>query len=80
MLRAHQVPSRSTQVRDIASTALDWDFLLTSAAENSILPLLARQVSRAAPDIVPSAELERLKNGARANAVRCLVLITRSNT
>ena len=53
---------------------LDWDFLLTSAAENSILPLVARQLSAAAADLVPPSQLERLKNGARANALRCLVL------
>ncbi|HEY4710474.1 MAG TPA: nucleotidyltransferase family protein [Candidatus Acidoferrales bacterium] len=72
--RTRTEPETAQAIREITSAALDWDFLLTSAAENSVLPLLARQLSRAAPDIVPPSELERLKNGARANAVRCLVL------
>ena len=72
--RTRTGPRIAQEIREITAAALDWDFLLTSAAENSILPLVARQLSAAAPDIVPSSELERLKNGARANAVRCLVL------
>jgi Uncharacterised nucleotidyltransferase len=72
--RTRTGPQTAEEIRKIATAALDWDFLLTSAAENSILPLLARQLSQAAPDIVPSSELERLKNGSRVNAVRCLVL------
>jgi Uncharacterised nucleotidyltransferase len=72
--RTRAEPQSTEEIREITSAALDWDFLLTSAAENSILPLLARQLSRAAPDIVASSELKRLKNGSRANAVRCLVL------
>ncbi|HXO45303.1 MAG TPA: nucleotidyltransferase family protein [Candidatus Cybelea sp.] len=72
--RTRTGPQTTEEIRKLASDSVDWDFLLTSAAENSILPLLARQLSQAAPDIVPSSELERLKNGSRANAVRCLVL------
>src|SRR3984885_12574200 len=72
--RTRTEPETAQAIGEITSAALDWDFLLPSAAENSVLPLLARQLSRAAPDIVPPSELERLKNGARANAVRCLVL------
>jgi hypothetical protein len=67
-------PRMAQEIRDLAAASLDWDFLLTAAAENSILPLLARQLASAAADIVPPNQLERLKNGARANAVRCLVL------
>jgi hypothetical protein len=67
-------PALATEIRKLAGTPLDWDFLVTAAAENSILPLLARQLSAVAADIVPPGQLERLKLGARANALRCLVL------
>jgi hypothetical protein len=67
-------PRIAQEIRELAAAPLDWDFLLTAAAENSILPLLARQLSAAAADIVPLSQLDRLKNGARANAMRCLVL------
>lgn len=72
--RTRLEPPSGEEIRRLAATPLDWDFLLTSAAENSILPLLARQLSAAAADLVPPNQLERLKNGARANALRCLVL------
>ncbi|MDR3720435.1 MAG: nucleotidyltransferase family protein [Candidatus Acidoferrales bacterium] len=67
-------PHIAKEIRDLAAGALDWDFLLSAAAENSILPLLARQLSAVAPDVAAPNELERLKNASRANALRCLVL------
>ncbi len=72
--RTRVEPVLATEIRKLAGEPLDWDFLVTAAAENSILPLLARQLSAVAADIVPGGQLERLKNGARANALRCLVL------
>jgi hypothetical protein len=72
--RTRTGPRINEEIREITAAALDWDFLRTSAAENSILPLVARQLTRAAQDIVPSSELERLKNASRASAMRCLVL------
>ncbi len=72
--RTRVEPALATEIRKLAGTPLDWDFLVTTAAENSILPLVARQLSAVAADIVPPSQLERLKNGARANALRCLLL------
>jgi hypothetical protein len=72
--RTRLEPRMAQEIRELVAASVDWDFLLTAAAENSILPLLARQLSAAAADIVPPSQLERLKNGARANAMRCLVL------
>jgi hypothetical protein len=53
---------------------LDWDFLFAQAAENSVAPLLSRQLSAVAPDAVPSTEIARLKSLVRAGSVRSLVL------
>jgi hypothetical protein len=72
--RTRLEPRITEEIRELAAGSLDWDFLLTAAAENSVLPLLARQVSAVAADVVPANQLERLKNGARANALRCLLL------
>jgi hypothetical protein len=72
--RTRVEPRIAQQIRTLSAAPLDWDFLVLAAAENSILPLLARQLSAAAPDVVPPSQLERLRNGARANAMRCLVL------
>jgi hypothetical protein len=72
--RTRTEPSKAQEIRELAAASLDWDFIVTAAAENSILPLVARQISAVAADIVPPNQLERLKNGARANAMRCLLL------
>jgi putative nucleotidyltransferase-like protein len=72
--RTRVEPQIAQEIRKLTATPLDWDFLVLAAAENSILPLLARQLAAAAADVVPPSQLERLKNGGRANAVRCLVL------
>jgi Uncharacterised nucleotidyltransferase len=70
-----RMDSRITnEIRELVAAPLDWDFLLSAAAENSILPLVARQLGTVAPDAVPPNQLDRLKNAARANALRCLVL------
>ncbi len=72
--RTRTEPRIAKEIRELAAGPLDWDFLFSAAAESSILPLVARQLSALAPDVVPTNQLERLKNAARANALRCLVL------
>jgi Uncharacterised nucleotidyltransferase len=66
-------PEIAQEVRKLATAPLNWDFLIAAAAENSILPLLARQLAATGPEIVPSIHMERLKAAARANALRCLM-------
>jgi len=72
--RTRTGPRIAQEIREITAAALDWDFLLTSAAENSILAFGRKATFRSGSRHRSSSELERLKNGARANAVRCLVL------
>jgi hypothetical protein len=72
--RTRVEPGIAGKIRELAAAPLDWDFVVLAAAENSILPLVARQLAATAADVAPSDQLDRLKNGARANAVRCLVL------
>lgn len=66
-------PSIAAKVRELAAGPIDWDFLLSEAAANSITPLLGRQLP-AATDALSPGHLERLKDLTRANAMRCLVL------
>jgi hypothetical protein len=67
-------PRIAQEIRKLAAAPPDWDFLIQAAAENSILPSVARQLASAAADLVPPAQLDRLKNADRANAMRCLLL------
>ena len=67
-----------TRVREILAcagvAAIDWDVLLSSAAENSMLPLLARNLPTAAPDAFSSEQIDRLRKGARASGIQTLKL------
>jgi hypothetical protein len=68
-------PAIAEEIRALAAGALDWDYLLAGAAENSVTPLLVRNLSGSAADIVPRDQMKRLADRARANTARCLILI-----
>ncbi|MGB9068657.1 MAG: nucleotidyltransferase family protein [Candidatus Acidiferrales bacterium] len=62
------------EIRELSAAALDWEFVVNESAVNSILPLVARNISAVAAQIAPAKHVERLTKGARANALRCLSL------
>jgi hypothetical protein len=62
------------EIRELCGAPLDWEFVVNEAAVNSILPLVARQISAVAPDVAPPAQIGRLSRAARANALRSLML------
>src|SRR5580704_1824459 len=53
---------------------LDWDYIFNEAEENSVTPLLARNLQALANAMIPAAVLEHLKDACRANTIRCLFL------
>jgi putative nucleotidyltransferase-like protein len=61
-------------VRQLAARPLDWEFVIAAAAENSVMPIVAKQLAARAADLVPAASLEKIKGAARANTLRCLKL------
>lgn len=67
-------PAIADEIRNLARGAIDWDFLLLEAADQSVTPLLCRQLPAAATDLLEPARIERLKEIARANAMRALLL------
>jgi hypothetical protein len=67
-------PSIAEEIRKLCAAPLDWGFVVNEAAVNSILPLVARQISALAAEIAPPTQIERLAKAARANALRCLTL------
>lgn len=78
-LLVHSARSRLRQtdaeeIRRLAGQSLDWDYVLSEAAENSIIPLLRKSLREAAEDRIPAAIMEKLKEASRANSVRCLFL------
>jgi hypothetical protein len=72
--RTRVAPKASHEIQKLLGGPLDWDYLLDQAEENSVTPLLERQLQAAAPNSIPAAANERLKHASRANTVRCLFL------
>jgi hypothetical protein len=67
------------QIRKLVAQPIDWAYLLSEAAENSITPLLEKHLSTVAPAAVPHEYLVQLKAACRANTVRCLFLTAELN-
>jgi putative nucleotidyltransferase-like protein len=72
--RTEVTPALAAEIRTLSAALLDWEFVVNESAVNSILPLVTRNISSVAADIVPAKHAERLMKGARANALRCLSL------
>ena len=64
----------ASAIGEIAGQNLDWDYILSEAAENSIVPLVNKGVREAASGRISGGILDRLKEAGRANTVRSLYL------
>lgn len=72
--RTRMTSSAADQIREIAGKPLRWEYLLQTAAENSVLPLLAIHLPIVAPDAFTSEQFAQLKVAARAAGIRSLQL------
>lgn len=72
--RSHLRPADTEEIRRLVGEKLDWDYVLSEAAENSIVPLLSKSLREAAGDLIPTAIAEQLKEASRTNSIRCLFL------
>lgn len=72
--RTRMEPAIADRIRELAAKSLDWEYVFNEAAENSVGPLLERNLRAVAADAVPQPAMERLKVACRANTVRCLFL------
>jgi hypothetical protein len=77
--RTRVQPGVAKQIQELVTQPLDWAYLLSEAAENSITPLLERQLCSVVPEAVPLEYLAQLKSASRANTVRCLYLFAELN-
>jgi hypothetical protein len=66
--------SAAREIKEILRAPLDWELLLSQAAENAVTPLLDRQLRAAAPDSLPPQIRECLHSALRANSARNLFL------
>lgn len=67
-------PRAAAKISELAAGPIDWDFLLQSAAENGVLPLLALHLPIVAREKFSLQQLERLKAAGRAAGIRSLQL------
>jgi putative nucleotidyltransferase-like protein len=67
-------PLLTEKIARLLERDLDWDYVLNEAEENSITPLVSRQLHAIATGGLPASTAERLKNASRANTIRCLFL------
>ena len=68
----------ATEVRQIAALVhgrLDWDYVLATAFNHGLVPLLQKHLTAAAADLVPGQVLARLKRESVANSQSVLHLI-----
>jgi putative nucleotidyltransferase-like protein len=62
------------KISELLKDSLDWDYIFTEAEENSVTPLLGRNLQALAGDRISAVILERLKDVCRANTIRSLFL------
>jgi hypothetical protein len=72
--RMRMQPAVAEEIRELVKRPLDLDYLLNSAAENSVMPLLGRNLPSVAPNAFAPEWMERLRGACRANTLRCLLL------
>ncbi|MGA8224851.1 MAG: nucleotidyltransferase family protein [Candidatus Acidiferrales bacterium] len=72
-------PAIAEHIRELVAHSLDWSYLLSEAAENSITPLFERALRAAAPSAIPPEYSTQLKAALRGNTVRCLFLTAELN-
>jgi len=68
-------PRGVAEVRELVREPLDWDYLIATAFSHGLLPLLQKNLTSAAADLVPGHVLSRLKRESVANAQSVLHLI-----
>ena len=72
--RTRLAEAAATRIREIAAQPIDWSLLLRTAAVNSVLPLLARNLPVAAPEAFTAEQFDQLRKAARASGIRSLQL------
>ena len=62
------------KIRELISSPLDWKYLLSEAANNSLIPLLHIHLNAIVANKVPIVQMDHLKDAAFRNTARCLLL------
>ena len=68
-------PGVADEIRSLIAGPLDWDRVLSAAAENAVAPLLERQLHAVAPSALAPPQKDRLAAMNREGALRALRLM-----
>jgi len=77
--RTRLQPGAAEQIQELIARPLNWAYLLSEAGENSITPLLEKQLSAVVLEAIPREYLAQLKTASRANTARCLYMVAELN-
>ncbi len=72
--RTRPSPEQQKDILSILRGEMDWDYLISESLENSVTPLLQRQLLSLDSNSVPAPVQEKLKTMARSIAVRGMFL------
>ncbi len=72
--RTEAAPRVAERLRELAATEIDWNYLFLIARRHSVVPLLYMQLERHASDLVPSENLQFLKQQYFENLARNTLL------
>jgi len=72
--RTEASPEVAARIRALAASDIEWNYLVALAKRHSIIPLLYRQLERHASELVPSADLAKLKLQYQENHARNIIL------
>ena len=64
----------AARIASLAATRIDWNYLINTATQQGVMPLLYSHLSSACPQCVPREVLARLRNAFVANSKSCLLL------
>ena len=65
---------RANRIKTLVSKDIDWAYLVRTAREHGVMPLLYRSLNSVCSDAVPKPTLEELREHFYANAGRNLFL------
>jgi Uncharacterised nucleotidyltransferase len=67
-------PQTEAQIKALLQQEVDWNFLIVTAHQHRVLPLVYRTLGRIAPNDVPELAMRRLRSAFHQNAKRNLFL------
>lgn len=72
--RTEASPELAARIRVLAASGIDWDYLALLARRHAIIPVLYRQLAHHASELVPNANLAKLKLQYQENSARNIIL------